>query len=114
MRDEFEEHGSKYFALAPEHMRSINPVPEKGPPDAQEGPEAPSAPSQEPPSARQSSSNLDDESEYKSESQTDESRRLVWGTGGFLETNPLGVPTERELQTMGHGQPVYRVLLTRI
>jgi hypothetical protein len=48
MRDEFEEHGSKYFALAPEHMRSINPVPEKGPPDAQEGPEAPSAPSQVP------------------------------------------------------------------
>jgi len=24
-----------------------------------------------------------------------------------------GVPTERELQTIGHGQPVYRVLLTR-
>ena len=35
------------------------------------------------------------------------------GTDTWLPTNPLPVPTERELSTLSHGEPVYRALFVR-
>lgn len=32
----------------------------------------------------------------------------------WLETNPLGVPTERERSTLERGEPVYRALFTKV
>ena len=39
--------------------------------------------------------------------------RLAWWRAGWLGANPLGVPTEREVATLGAGGAVYRVLLVR-
>ncbi|MGH1395779.1 MAG: tRNA (guanosine(46)-N7)-methyltransferase TrmB [Trichormus sp.] len=36
------------------------------------------------------------------------------GTGEWLEDNPLSVPTEREIATQNKGEPVYRVLFTKV
>jgi len=33
--------------------------------------------------------------------------------GGWLSENPIGIPSEREVQTLGEGLPVYRVMLRR-
>jgi tRNA (guanine-N7-)-methyltransferase len=35
------------------------------------------------------------------------------GTDTWLATNPLPVPTERELYTLSRGEPVYRALFLR-
>ena len=35
------------------------------------------------------------------------------GTETWLATNPLPVPTEREVSTLAHGEPVYRALFIR-
>ena len=37
----------------------------------------------------------------------------AWATGGWLLENPLGVPTEREVQNLSQGKPCYRVMLVR-
>lgn len=37
----------------------------------------------------------------------------AWAAAGWLSSNPLGVPTEREHYVQQKGLPVYRVLLTR-
>ena len=39
--------------------------------------------------------------------------RSSWARAGWLEENPIGVPTEREVQTLGEGLPVFRVMLQR-
>ena len=39
--------------------------------------------------------------------------RSSWARAGWLEQNPIGVPTEREVQTIGEGLPVFRVMLQR-
>jgi hypothetical protein len=38
---------------------------------------------------------------------------LVWKEGGWLLINPMGVPTEREVQTTERGAHVYRCMLVR-
>ena len=35
----------------------------------------------------------------------------TWYQKGWLKENPLGVPTEREVQTINEGQPCFRVML---
>mmetsp|Transcript_13122 Transcript_13122/g.21326 ORF Transcript_13122/g.21326 Transcript_13122/m.21326 type:complete len:150 (+) Transcript_13122:165-614(+) len=35
------------------------------------------------------------------------------GRGGWLDVNPLGVPTEREVQTTSTGERCYRMMLVR-
>ena len=37
----------------------------------------------------------------------------TWAAGGWCRVNPLGVPTEREVQTLESGAKVYRVMLVR-
>jgi tRNA (guanine-N7-)-methyltransferase len=37
----------------------------------------------------------------------------AWADAGWLETNPLGVPTEREVDAVARGLPVYRCLLVK-
>ena len=37
----------------------------------------------------------------------------TWYQKGWLKVNPLGVPTEREVQTTNEGQPCFRVMLVR-
>jgi hypothetical protein len=48
-----------------------------------------------------------------SESDEAEGRDLKWGQGGWLKTNPLNCPTEREHYVQQQGLPVYRVLLRK-
>lgn len=36
-----------------------------------------------------------------------------WAARGWLQDNPMGVPTEREVYVTDGGFPVYRVLLER-
>ena len=43
----------------------------------------------------------------------DDGWRSTWVHGGWLSENPLGVPSEREVQTLGEGLPVFRVMLRR-
>mgnify|MGYP002634040204 FL=1 len=37
----------------------------------------------------------------------------TWYEKGWLKENPLGIPTEREVQTTNEGQPCFRVMLVR-
>ena len=43
----------------------------------------------------------------------DDGWRSTWAHAGWLDENPLGIPTEREIQTTGEGLPVFRVMLRR-
>ncbi len=36
-----------------------------------------------------------------------------WAKGGWLLTNPLGVPTEREVLVQSQGGSIYRIMLVR-
>jgi tRNA (guanine-N7-)-methyltransferase len=43
----------------------------------------------------------------------DDGWRSTWAHAGWLDENPLGIPTEREVQTTGEGLPVFRIMLQR-
>ena len=47
------------------------------------------------------------------DSDDDDGWRSTWVHGGWLSENPIGIPSEREVQTLGEGLPVYRVMLRR-
>lgn len=87
MRDMFEMHGSDYFSLAPECYDSVSR-------DEWETP------------------NLAREEEDLAIGED-----LRWSsdaTAGWLPSNPLGVPTEREVYVSKIQAPVYRLMLIRI
>ena len=43
----------------------------------------------------------------------DDGWRSTWAHAGWLPENPIGIPSEREVQTLGEGLPVFRVMLRR-
>jgi hypothetical protein len=60
-----------------------------------------------------SSDGEQDLGESGSGSDDSEGRDLKWAEGGWLLTNPLNCPTEREHYVQQQGLPVYRVLLRK-
>jgi len=51
--------------------------------------------------------------ETSADNEDDDGWRSTWAYAGWLSENPIGVPSEREVQTLGEGLPVYRVMLRR-
>ena len=88
MRDKFERYGEGCFDLDPE-LYDVDDVREK----AAKAAEAPV-----------------EKTENDGE---DDGWRSTWVHGGWLSENPIGTPSERELQTLGEGLPVFRVMLRR-
>lgn len=99
MRDMFERHGSSYFNLAPECYEAF---------ERHEW----ETPNQD--SCR--TSNEADELEADDPS-LEVGGELRWSsdpTAGWLPSNPLGVPTEREVYVSKVQAPVYRLMLRRV
>ena len=88
MRDKFERFGGDYFELDDE-LYDADVV-------AAKIEEAANAPSDE-----------------EAANVHDDGWRSTWAHAGWLDENPLGIPTEREVQTTGEGLPVFRIMLRR-
>ena len=86
MRDKFERYGKEYFGLDAE-LYDLDAVESK----------VANA-------AKEAVVRVDDK---------DDGWRSTWANAGWLAENPLGIPSERELQTIGEGLPVFRIMLKR-
>jgi tRNA (guanine-N7-)-methyltransferase len=86
MRDKFERYGSEYFGLDAD-LYDVEAAAAK----AAEAAKEPVEPVDE----------------------KDDGWRSGWAHAGWLDENPIGIPSEREVQTLGEGLPVFRVMLRR-
>jgi tRNA (guanine-N7-)-methyltransferase len=86
MRDKFERYGSEYFGLDAD-LYDVEAAAAK----AAEAAKVPVEPVDE----------------------KDDGWRSGWAHAGWLDKNPIGIPSEREVQTLGEGLPVFRVMLRR-
>lgn len=84
MRNQFERHAGDSFRLADEHS--------------------------DPSKVFYTASSIE---QVEGEEEKEEAFHSVWAHGGWLTSNPLCVPTEREVLTLGLNLPVYRVLLVK-
>ncbi|PRW58022.1 tRNA (guanine-N(7)-)-methyltransferase isoform A [Chlorella sorokiniana] len=115
MRDTFEEFGSAWFAPCPElHSGPVFHAASEPRPAAQQQQQVAAAAADAADAAASSSSDDGGSSsgeEAQQQRQQQPAWQSQWAALGWLQDNPLGVPTEREVLTTEQGLPVYRVML---
>lgn len=129
MRDAFERHGGAAFRLAEQHGEgsvwfAAQPAAaeEAAAPAASTGATAEAAAAA---AASTASTDAEAGSSYEEgggegaggsgdEEEEEEAFESQWAALGWLQVNPLGVPTEREFYVQQSGDPCYRVLLEKV
>lgn len=115
MRDTFEQHGAAWFApchelhSGPTFQAASPPRPRAG----QQGQAGQQAAAAAEAAAEQGAEGQQGE-EVQQQEQEEPQWQSQWAAAGWLQDNPLGVPTEREVLTTAQGLPVYRVMLRRL
>ncbi|KAL4433842.1 hypothetical protein ABPG75_000283 [Micractinium tetrahymenae] len=122
MRDTFEQHGSAWFAPCQElHSGPTFQAasPPRPPPQqqGQQGQADQQAATADAAAEEQGGEGQQEEEEagQQPEERAEQAQRQSqWAAAGWLQENPLGVPTEREVLTTAQGLPVYRIMLRRL
>ncbi|PSC69143.1 tRNA (guanine-N(7)-)-methyltransferase [Micractinium conductrix] len=106
MRDSFEQHGAAWFA----------PCPQLHTPDAvfHAASEPRPAAAEQQAAQREQQQPAEPQGVAAEQQEAQPAWRSLWAAAGWLQNNPLGVPTEREVLTTAQEQPVYRVMLRRL